>query len=531
MTLAKYIRLSDQDGDCRPGEKPESNSVMNQRGLLDRFIRNDPELAGYRVLEFMDDGHTGTNFNRPGVQALFDAVKRGDVDCIVVKDLSRFGRNFLESGDYLERIFPFYNVRFIAVNDGFDSRRHRYGTAGDLDLGLRNLINQLYSEDISAKVKTARKQYAARGECVAAYPFYGYVKSLEDRRKLVIDPPAADTVREIFAMWLDGIPAAEIAGALNVKKAPTPSERKRQLGAKRQSWSKRREDIPWLPATIRVILRDERYTGKLVSLRTTRYEVGNGDARPVPREQWVVAPDAFEPIIDSETFQKAQARFRHSSARAASDPSARPLFYRKVHCGLCGMALTRQRTKRPYYKCVSQAEAGPQCKAIRIYEDELTEAVLSTIHLYARMAANPVESAPELQAGTLRARVSTLELQAEKERTRKKDAFVALHSGVMGQKEFESLCHCANQNIQRLQHEIDRLTQTEYSDHPAPPSAVVDALFKATNAKKLTRGMVDALVDMIHVFPDGRVTLQWKFADESLAAVGRAAIEGRDAES
>lgn len=530
MTLAKYIRLSDQDGDCRPGEKPESNSVMNQRGLLDRFIRNDPELAGYRVLEFMDDGHTGTNFNRPGVQALFDAVKRGDVDCIVVKDLSRFGRNFLESGDYLERIFPFYNVRFIAVNDGFDSRRHRYGTAGDLDLGLRNLINQLYSEDISAKVKTARKQYAARGECVAAYPFYGYVKSQEDRRKLVIDPPAADTVRGIFAMWLDGFSTAEIAGALNVKKVPVPSERKRQLGAKRQSWSKRREDIPWLTETIRVILRDERYTGKLVSLRTTRYEVGNEDTRPVPREQWVVAPDAFEPIIDSETFQKAQARFRHSSARAASDPSARPLFYRKVHCGLCGMALTRQHTKRPYYKCASQAKADPQCKEIRIYEDELTEAVLAALRLHARMAADPVER-PELQAGTLRARVSTLELQAAKERARKKDAFIALHSGAMRQEEFESLCRCANQEIQRLQNEIDRLTRAEYADHPAPPSTVVSAILKAANVKELTRGMVDALVDMVHVFPGGRITLQWKFADESHAATDSATIERGEAGS
>ena len=141
--LGKYIRLSDQDDDCRPGEKAESNSVVNQRLLLDHFVANDPELAGCHALEFLDDGHTGTNFDRPGVQALFAAVRRGEIDCIIVKDLSRFGRDSLEVGEYLERVFPLLQVRFFAVNDGFDSRKKQYGTAGDLDIGVRNLINEL----------------------------------------------------------------------------------------------------------------------------------------------------------------------------------------------------------------------------------------------------------------------------------------------------------------------------------------------------------------------------------------------------
>ena len=182
--LGKYIRLSDQDDDCRPGEKAESNSVVNQRLLLDHFVANDPELAGCHALEFLDDGHTGTNFDRPGVQALFAAVRHREIDCIIVKDLSRFGRDSLEVGEYLERVFPLLQVRFIAVNDGFDSRKKQYGTAGDLDIGVRNLINELYSRNVSVNVRTAKRQYAARGECIAAYPFYGYVKGAENRRQM-----------------------------------------------------------------------------------------------------------------------------------------------------------------------------------------------------------------------------------------------------------------------------------------------------------------------------------------------------------
>lgn len=243
--LAKYIRLSDQDDDCRPGEKSESNSVANQRALLDHFIASHPELSGRHVLEFIDDGHTGTNFNRPGVQALFAAVKRGEIDCIIVKDLSRFGRNSTEAGEYLERIFPLLQVRFIAVNDGYDSKTKQYGAAGDLDVGVRNIMNELYSRKVSKDVKTAKRQCAVRGECIAAYPFYGYVKGAENRRQLEVDPPAAETVRMIFRLWMEGNSTEEIANMLNVRQIPSPSAHKRLSGAKRTSWSKLREDIPW----------------------------------------------------------------------------------------------------------------------------------------------------------------------------------------------------------------------------------------------------------------------------------------------
>lgn len=211
MILAKYIRLSSADEDTHYGDKQESNSVRHQRMLLDHYLETHPEFQGYTVLEFQDDGHSGTNFERPGVKALLDKVRRREIDCVIVKDFSRFGRNYVEVGDYLEQVFPFLGVRFISVNDGYDSNEHPYGVAGDINSGLRNLINELYSRDISRKVKDARRQYAQRGQCVAAYPIYGYVKSEEDHRKLILDESAAKVVRRIFEQCVEGQTPTDIA--------------------------------------------------------------------------------------------------------------------------------------------------------------------------------------------------------------------------------------------------------------------------------------------------------------------------------
>lgn len=160
--------------------------MTHQRMLLNRYLETHPEFEAYQVLEFQDDGRSGTNFERPGIKAMLDMVRRREIDCIIVKDFSRFGRNYVEVGNYLEQVFPFLGVRFISVNDGYDSKEHPYGTAGDINNGLRNLINELYSRDLSQKVKDSRRQYARRGQCVSAYPIYGYVKSPADR-------PAADS--------------------------------------------------------------------------------------------------------------------------------------------------------------------------------------------------------------------------------------------------------------------------------------------------------------------------------------------------
>lgn len=514
--LGKYIRLSDQDDDCRPGEKAESNSVINQRLLLDHFIANDPELAECRALEFLDDGHTGTNFDRPGVQALFAAVRRGEIDCIIVKDLSRFGRDSLEVGEYLERVFPLLQVRFIAVNDGFDSRKKQYGTAGDLDIGVRNLINELYSRNVSVNVRTAKRQCAARGECIAAYPFYGYVKGTENRRQLEIDPPAADTVRTIFRLWLEGCSTADIAEALNARQVPSPSMRKRQLGAKRANWSKLREEVPWTAEAIRVILQNERYTGKLISIRTMRKEIGKLEQMTIPKEDWIVVPDAFEAIISEDDFQRAQTLFRtvfRPPATSVKKSNSQPLFSRKVFCGVCGLGLSLQKVSRPYYRC--NAPKGPlaeRCKAIRISEEDLKAYVLEEIRNHAAAACVEKPADISADAGAIQDRITALEQKIEKHWSAKKDAFVKRNGGLISQAEFDRIFAERGRKIQQLRAELESLNNTAAKTQPASAQCP-NKLADAAGAKELTREMMDGLIRSIHVFEDGRIETVWNASE------------------
>ncbi len=513
--IAKYIRLSSQDDDCAPGEKSESNSIANQRSLLDHYIAACSDLSACPTLEFVDDGHTGTNFDRPGVQALFTAVRRGEIDCIIVKDLSRFGRTSSETCDYLERIFPALQVRFIAVNDGYDSKAKQYGAAGDLDMGVRSIMNELYSRKVSQDVKTAKRQCAARGECIAAYPFYGYVKGTADRRRLEVDPPAAETVRLVFRLWLEGNTTEDIAHMLNDRKISSPSARKRELGAKRTSWSRLRENIPWTDQAVRVMLRNERYTGKLISLRTVRQELGDPNQRAVPKDDWIVVDNAFEAIIDNDTFQSAQALFRTLPPRPhrghAQDP--KPLFSRKMICGVCGQGLMRQKARRTYYRC--RRKQGPQvekCKTVRIYEDDLIASVLVELRGYAATftCAADVEDADE-DIISREAQIMALEQQIEKQWSAKKDAFVKWNNGVISKAVYEDICAERQREIQRLQQEMDQL-KTIQGDGLSTRNESPKQMVEAADAVKLTREMVDTLIQTVRISDDGQIEIQWKGA-------------------
>ena len=212
--VAKYIRLSDEDVDTGRSVKQESNSVVSQRRLLDGFIEGDAGLRRCRVLEFCDDGFSGTDFRRPGFEGMMEAAKRGEIGCVIVKDFSRLGRDYIEVGSYLEQIFPLMEVRCISVNDHYDSEGV-LGTAGGLNVAFKNLINMLYSRDLSKKIRSAQMARARKGEYLGGFARYGYEKSPEDKHRLVVDSEAAEVVRKIFTMAAEGVTVSGIARYLN----------------------------------------------------------------------------------------------------------------------------------------------------------------------------------------------------------------------------------------------------------------------------------------------------------------------------
>ncbi len=337
--IAIYIRLSKEDDKW----KEESNSISMQRILLEKYVAES--FADYELIEFCDDGYTGTNFDRPGVQEMLERVRDGEIDCIIVKDFSRFARDYIELGTYLEQIFPFMGVRFISVNDGYDSNNYQ-GSVADMDVNFRNLLYDLYSKDLSAKVRSALAIRKEKGQYVSGSCPFGYEKAPEDRHSLVIAEDEAEIVRRIFFMTVEGYTSGEIARIFNEERVKTPIEFKIEKG--KTSRSPKGERFFWNSNTICQMLRNEVYIGNIVQKKFTKDFVG-GRNHLNPREEWLVTCGHHEPIIEKSVFDKVQEG--RGKKRTPQRHETHPLVGKLV-CGCCRKSLRYHRGLNPYFTCI-----------------------------------------------------------------------------------------------------------------------------------------------------------------------------------
>ena len=372
--VAKYLRLSSEDVDLKQAGKQESNSIVNQRNLLDSFLSRMPDLAGAKILEFCDDGWSGKNFERPAVKEMLEMVRGGKIRCIVVKDLSRFGRDYLTVGNYISRVFPFMGVRFIAVNDGFDSNRPM--DIDSLETSFKTLLYDLYSRDLSRKVRNAKLFRAKRGDFMSPFAPYGYIKDPCNKNHLLIDPEAAAVVRRIFHMAAGGCSTDDIAKTLNQEKIPTPMRYKQAAGCSRERWPSIQEENFWTHKTIDRITNDERYIGNNVYGKMRR---------EAAKTEWTVTEQTHESIVTNEEFDLAQAAL-HSRPQRVVTYHDRPLA-RKVRCGVCGYTMTRSKAKKPYYHCRTLRVINTfSCPDEKIYEQDILDAVLNELRVQAKIA-------------------------------------------------------------------------------------------------------------------------------------------------
>ena len=523
MTAAKYIRLSSADEDIRMGDKAESNSVVNQRKLLDCYLESHREFSNCTILEFLDDGRSGTNLDRPGMRAMLDAARRHEIDCIIVKDFSRFARDYIESGRYLEQVFPALGIRFISVNDCYDSYDFPYGTAGNINNGLLNLINEMYSRDLSQKSKAAKRLYAQRGQCISAYPVYGYLKSPEDKRTWIPDPEAAPVVQRMLNWYAEGLTSTEIAKRLNEDGIPTPAQHKRALGSKRQLWNSERTDNFWRATTIGKILRDERYTGKLVALKTTLSELGNiHSAKAIEKDDWVIVPGAFEAIISQEIFDRVQAKLETVRPTRKLGPMKRRLFSRKLRCGHCGAALIRHEIAQGvYYTCDGRAWNGTDdCKKIRLFETDLIQAVLASIRFQAQLAKKTEKrlDRKEKQIQTVQNRAQSAQQRIQKQiaqlETRKAEAYLSYDLGEVSQSDYKNRCKKIDAAIMEQKRQLDALEQDSGSilpDMDTVSSEQINSLKPLSNLRTLNRDMVEVLIHSIEIYNGNRIEIAWNF--------------------
>lgn len=348
---ALYIRLSREDGD-----KEESDSVGNQKKLLSAYIegKNDILLMDY----YIDDGYTGTNFKRPGFGRMIEDIRSGKINCVIVKDLSRFGRDYIDTGYYVERMFPENGVRFISLIDGIDSEKQAY----DLLLPIKNIFNEQYARDISRKIQATMKAKQKAGEFIGAFPCYGYRKDPGNKNRLVIDKEAAEVVRRIFTMFVQGVPKKRIAELLNEEEIPCPSKYKKLCGENYKN-ANESGDMLWSYSTIRQILRNEMYAGWMVQGK--KHQKMRGKQRSVPAENWIRVEGTHEPLIEEELWRKAQQLLggrRTMTKKAYENP-----FSGIVKCGSCKKSMILNRWKRAdgtiaaVYYCGTYKRKGREC--------------------------------------------------------------------------------------------------------------------------------------------------------------------------
>ena len=369
----KYIRLSRADD--KPGE---SDSVINQEKLIDEWLKTHPEIEV--VSTKIDDGWSGLLFDRPAFKEMMDDITSGTVNCCITKDLSRLGREHVETGRYLRRIFPAYGVRFIAITDNIDTLKD---SPDDLSTNLRNLINDAYCRDISQKTRSSLDVKRANGEYVGACCIYGYMKSEENRHMLEPDSYAAGIVREIFRMKLDGMAAARIAGKLNSRGILSPYQYKKEHGLPHpKNGFADKADAKWSAQTIIRILQDETYTGTLVQGKqgTQNYKLKVLLNRP--KSEWYLSENAHEPIVSKNDFDLVQ-RLMQLDTRTPPDGTKVNVFSGLLICGCCGNRMIRKSApgngKRYYNYWCPTTKKGGCTDSVMVKESELMDCVLKVI--------------------------------------------------------------------------------------------------------------------------------------------------------
>ncbi|GHU77931.1 recombinase [Clostridia bacterium] len=518
MTVAKYIRLSSEDDDNNKNGKTESNSVSNQRDLLDDFIRKSPKFAACKTVEFCDDVYSGVNFDRPAFKELLKAATDGEINCIIVKDLSRLGRNYLEVGNYLEQVFPALNIQFIAVNDMYNSNEYLGLTAG-IDIAFRNLIYEMYSRDLSEKTRSALTAKVKRGECIASMAVYGYAKSTQQgKRTLIIDENAANIGR-IYDLKEQGLSSVKIAQTLNDEGVPTPQMYKNQNNINRK-WRICGERNYWERLAVYRILADERYTGKLISHKQKLIEVGKDKKVLLPKEDWIIIPNAIPAIISEEQFALIQAT-KYNTYILERTGNKDVIFRNKIKCGVCKKAMPRKNNIgiKHTYRCSSKTYVnGLQCTNERFYEMDITTVVLEAIKHQAKLAEDITSSAQkksQFEETSYSTSIKELQTLIEKAKLDKLFSYEKYRDGDISNESYLTISGEFTLSIQNYERQIaDLETKVNTENQTLNQENSYAEHFKPyANIQTLTRDIVDKLVKVIYIYNSNNIEIVWNYSD------------------
>lgn len=532
FSTAIYVRLSIENS----GKDDDGDSIANQISFCKAYLAEHTDLKLYDIYE--DNGEKGTNFGRPEFKRMMDDIRSGKVKCVLVKDLSRFGRDYIEAGEYLEKIFPFMGIRFISITDGYDSLTCD-DAEGALMIPLKNMINDVYAKDISRKIITSFRARQEKGEFLPAFAPYGYVKSKEVAYRYEIDQETAPYVRMIFEWKAEGVSHNEICKRLNAMGAVTPARRKVDLGIWR---AEKYKHTVWHGRTIIDIMKNPTYTGCIVYGRIPKSLYEGIKMHRVPEEEWRYVPDAHEPIISQKLFNKVQKMFadRAEKFKAKMDENAslRELvtnhFKGKIYCGDCGKRMRFIKpTDRRYpvdqdhavYVCGGYLDSGySRCSRHSIRYPVVADAVLATINIQLELALKQEQLIRQMR-GSKREKnlidkyvgqINYLSQELKKINGKREALFENFAEGILDESEYQFAKKKYDDEAAIIEKRLaaEKAKKSQLDDVLSLSNEWLSAIHQAENVTEIDSDLVKHLVSSVKIFEDNRVEVELNFGDQ-----------------
>lgn len=537
-----YIRLSLEDVEndkssdtIKTFNKTESESISSQREILNEYILDYPDIEFCD--EYVDDGYTGTNFERPSFKRLLKDIVDKKINCVIVKDLSRFGRNYSGVGNYLEEFFPLFNVRFIAIIDRCDSYL-RPESVSNIIIPIKNIMNENYSRDISLKLRSALDAKKRNGKFIGTYASYGYQKDPTNHNALIVDEEVRNIVKRIFNDYLEGHSICAIAKQLNKEGIPSPAQYKKQQGI--HKYVGQYGCVGWHDHSVKRILENPLYIGTLVQKYREKISYKIKKFRKIPFEDRIKCPNIVEPIIEEDIFNKVQTLLKRDTRTCFGATKIENLSG-YIHCGDCRRGMSKQKSllgnkekyKRLgipeqyvyYYICSTNKNCGSSiCSRHTIRKDKLENAVFAFIKSCIQVAINFEEVISYINKVKQQS-ISTSNyekaLKAKMINKSKKENYLDglypdYRSGIITLEEYtrykeQSLTELTkiNEEIEELQSQIDNIKNGSSQEND-----FIKHFLKYKNVEELNREMVVDLIDNIWIYENNRIEIDIKYKEQ-----------------
>ena len=516
--IAGYFRLSREDGD-----KLESDSITNQKLIISEFVSKEGNTV---IGDYIDDGYSGTDFDRPDFIRLMTDINAGLINCIIVKDLSRLGRNYIEMGRYISRIFPSLGVRLIAINDNYDSFSDE-DASNQIIVPFKNLINDAYCRDISIKIRSQLDIKRKNGQFIGSFATFGYKKDDGNHNHLVIDETAAEIVQLIFNMKLDGFSSLRISKKLNEMGVPTPLEYKRSLDSNYNNGFKAKYKGGWGVSSVDMILKNEIYTGVMVQGKRRKINYKIKQSINIKEEDWIKVADTHDAIIPKEIFELVKKLYAND-IRTAPDMNHVYALSGLVKCGDCGCNMIRRSTtkknkKYHYYHCKTYKN-GEGCTSHNINENVLINAVMDNLqNLIEMLSSTEVINQRIDNISNDRISIKLIENQirgqrqeVERYRTLKAKLYQDMCDDIITRDEFRDLNNNFSDKIHALEDAISSNEKRKEKIASINIDSVpwIKSLLEYKKIESLDNRIAVSVIDSVVVYDKDKIEINYTYAEE-----------------